>query len=207
MATSGPVTYLVMEDQFPSVPRFASAWHRLRACRARSTCISDHPGNCAGGDVRERPVFAGPVSWLTAGSLGVGVSRRRGPDASLPGPGAVPHPPPTRAPCPSRCPRPGPGGIRYAARHQTIARPPSRGHRATGPDTGAAVTCAFTAMARIWRGCPGHPRSCRHGLAGLALAGCQGLLVKPPRGSMWLHLGPRNSEWPHEPFEKFELFL
>jgi hypothetical protein len=42
-----------------------------------------------------------------------------------------------------------------------------------GHVTGAAVTCAFTAMARIWRGCPGPPRSCRHGLAGLALAGCQ----------------------------------
>jgi hypothetical protein len=48
-----------------------------------------------------------------------------------------------------------------------------------GHDTGAAVTCAFTAMARIWRGCPGHPRSCRHGLAGLALAG----LPVPPAGS------------------------
>jgi hypothetical protein len=59
--------------------------------------------------------------------------------------------------------------------------PPGRGH-----DTGAAVTCAFTAMARIRRGCPGHRRSCRHGLAGLALAGCHCLLraaVSPHRPS------------------------
>ena len=53
--------------------------------------------------------------------------------------------------------------------------PPSRA-AGGGHDTGAAVTCAFTAVAGIWRGCPGHPRSCRHGLAGLALAGCQCLL-------------------------------
>jgi hypothetical protein len=56
--------------------------------------------------------------------------------------------------------------------------PPSRA-AGGGHGTGAAVTCAFTAMARIWRGCPGHPRSCRHGLAGLALAG----LPVPPAGS------------------------
>ena len=58
---------------------------------------------------------------------------------------------------------------------------PGRGH-----DTGAAVTCAFTVMARIWRGCPGHPRSCRHGVAGLALAGCLCLLraaISPHRAS------------------------
>jgi hypothetical protein len=61
--------------------------------------------------------------------------------------------------------------------------PPSRA-AGSGHDTGAAATCAFTAMAGIWRGCPGHPRSCRHGLAGLALAGCQCLLraaVSPHR--------------------------
>ena len=50
--------------------------------------------------------------------------------------------------------------------------PPSRA-AGRGHDTGAAVTCAFTAMAGIRRDCPGHPRRCRHGLAGLALAGCQ----------------------------------
>jgi hypothetical protein len=33
-----------------------------------------------------------------------------------------------------------------------LSRAAGRGH-----DTGAAVTCAFTAMARIWRGCPGQP--------------------------------------------------
>jgi hypothetical protein len=33
----------------------------------------------------------------------------------------------------------------------------------SGHDTCAAVTCAFTAMARTWRGCPGHP-----GAAGMA---------------------------------------
>ena len=61
--------------------------------------------------------------------------------------------------------------------------PPSRA-AGSGHDTGAAVTCALTAMARIWRGCPRHPRSCRHGPAGLALAGCQCLLraaVSPHR--------------------------
>ena len=63
--------------------------------------------------------------------------------------------------------------------------PPSRA-AGRGHDTGAAVTCAFTAMAGIRRGCPGHPRRCRHGLAGLALAGCQCLLppaVSPHRPS------------------------
>jgi hypothetical protein len=54
-----------------------------------------------------------------------------------------------------------------------IARLPPAGPAGSGHDTGAAVTCAFTAMARIWRAVPGRPRSCRHGLAGLALAGCQ----------------------------------
>jgi len=91
-----------------------------------------------------------------------------------------------RAPCPGRCPRPGPGGMRYLARHPRIARLPAPGAAGRGHDTGAAVTCAFTAMARIWRGCPGHRRSCRHGLAGLALAGCQCLLraaVSPHRPS------------------------
>jgi hypothetical protein len=38
--------------------------------------------------------------------------------------------------------------MRYLARHLTIARLPLPGHREEH-DTGAAVTCAFTAMARI----------------------------------------------------------
>ena len=66
--------------------------------------------------------------WATASAA----ARGRGPAASLPGPGAVPHPPLTRAPCPSRCRDGGPGGIRYTARHRTIARLPLPGHRAVG---------------------------------------------------------------------------
>jgi hypothetical protein len=50
--------------------------------------------------------------------------------------------------------------MRYTARHLTIARPPSWA-TGRGRDTGASVTCAFTAMARIWRGCPGIPGAAR----------------------------------------------
>ena len=60
-------------------------------------------------------------------------------------------------------PATGAGRMRYLARHLAIARlSPSRA-AGSGHDTGAAVTCAFTAMARIWRGCPGIP-----GAAGMA---------------------------------------
>src|ERR1700730_17107390 len=77
--------------------------------------------------------------------------------------------------------------MRYLARHLTTARlptpePPGRGH-----DTGAAVTCAFTAMARIWRGCPGHSpelpaRPCGTGAGGLPV---------PPAGQPLVPTGPQ----------------
>ena len=63
--------------------------------------------------------------------------------------------------------------------------PPSRA-TGRGDDTGAAVTCAFTAWPGSGGAAPGIPRSCRYGLAGLALAGCQCLLraaVSPHRPS------------------------
>ena len=134
------------------VPRLASAWHRLRECQARSTCMSEHPAATApaaarGNDMSFRPgqpAYRGQF-WAPASAA----ARGRGPDASLPGPGAVPHPPLVRVPYPSRCPRPGPGGMRYMARHQTIARLPTPGPPGRGHDTGAGFTCAFTAMARI----------------------------------------------------------
>jgi len=156
MATSGPITYLVMEDQFPfvAVPR-----ERLPHSTGMSSPLigmSEHPGGgCADGgegttctsgpyfrpgQLAYRRQFRTPVSAAAWG---------RGPDASLPRPGAVPHPPLVGAPCPSRCPRPGPGGIRSTARHLTIARLPAPGPPGRGHDAGAGVTCAFTALARI----------------------------------------------------------
>ena len=85
MATSGPITYLVMEDQFPSVPRLASACHRVRECQARSTGMSEHPGgDCAGGDARERPVFPARSAGLPWAVLGTGGG------AVQPRPGSVP---------------------------------------------------------------------------------------------------------------------
>jgi len=134
-----------------------------------SARVATAPAVARGNDLSFRPgqpAYRGQF-WASVSAA----ARRRGPDASLPGPGAVPHPPLVRVSCPSRCPRPGPGGMWYMARHQTIARLPTPGPPGRGHDAGAAVTCAFTAMARIWRGCPRHPRSCRHSLAGLALAG------------------------------------
>jgi hypothetical protein len=135
MARSGPITYLVMEDQFPSVPRLAGAWHRLRACPARSACMSEHraataPAVTRGNDVSFRP--GQPAYRRQVRAPASAAARGRGPGAALPGPGAVPHPPLARAPCPGRSPRPGPGGIRYAARHQAIAWLPFPGHRAVG---------------------------------------------------------------------------
>src|ERR1700749_1454503 len=53
-------------------------------------------------------------------------------------------------------PRPGPGGCDTWPRTWRSPGSPSRAAR-RGHDTGAAVTCSFTAMAGIWRGCPGHP--------------------------------------------------
>jgi len=61
-------------------------------------------------------------------------ARGRGPDTSLPRPGAVPHPPLVRAPCPSQCPAAGSG-------RDTVHGPvpedcPVARSRSTGPWTG-----------------------------------------------------------------------
>ena len=133
----------------------------LAVARRAARAVCRRPG-CAAARIeviatrrRARRLGAAPPASAAA--------RGRRPGASLPGPGAAPHPPLVRAPCPGRCPRPGPGGMRYMARHLMIARLPAPGPPGRGHDTGAAVTCAFTAMARIWRGCPGIP-----GAAGMA---------------------------------------
>jgi hypothetical protein len=83
-------------------------------------------------------------------------------------------------------PATGPGGMRYLARHLTIARLPRPGRR----ERGMIPARPSPAPSPPWPGsggaAPGHPRSCRHGLAGLALAGCQCLLraaVSPHRAS------------------------
>ena len=109
-----------------------------------------------------RRLAACPQTWPAVPPASAAARGRR-PDAPLPGPGAVPHPPLAHSPRPGRCPRPGPGGMRYTARHPTTARLPPPGPPGRGHDAAAAVTCALTAMARIWRGCPGRP-----GAAGMA---------------------------------------
>jgi hypothetical protein len=155
--------------------------------------MSEHPGgDCAGGGARERPVFPARSAGLPWAVVGAGISRRPGTrarclaarawrrPASAAGARTVSQLMPATGSGRDAIPGPAPDG-RPAPRSRATPGPPGRGH-----DTGAAVTCAFTAMARIGRGCPGHPRSCRHGLAGLALAGCQCLLraaVSPHRPS------------------------
>ena len=109
------------------------------------------------------------VAWRPARRPGRLCRRHQPPPGTLArclaaGPGAVPHPPLAHSPCPGRCPRPGPGGMRYTARHPTTARLPPPGPPGAGMIPGAAVICALTAMARIWRGCPRHSP----GAAGMA---------------------------------------
>ena len=183
MAASGPITYLVMEDQFPSVAAPRERPPQSTGMSSPLTGMRRETG-CAGGDARERPVFParsagvpravlgtgdgavqprpgsvpvvlpgrrqvlaahragarrGPVPggqgasrWLLPGGQrglsaaapgarrphqghrrlaacpetwpaappASAAARGRRPDASLPGPGAVPHPPLVRAPCP-----------------------------------------------------------------------------------------------------------
>ena len=61
MATSGPITYLwSWTISSPQLPRLAGAWHRVRECPARSTCMSEHPAATApavarGNDLSFRP--------------------------------------------------------------------------------------------------------------------------------------------------------
>ena len=166
MATSGPITYLVMDDQFPSVPRLASACHRVRECQARSTCMSEHPAATApavarGNDLSFRPgqpayrgQFRAPAS---------AAARGRGPGAWLPGPGAVPHPPLVRAPCPRRCPRPGPGGMRHGPAPDDRPAPRSR---AAGPP-GMIPAQPSPALSPPWPGSGGAAPSIP-GAAGMA---------------------------------------
>ena len=106
------------------------------------------------------------------GGLRRGISRRRGrgPDALAARVRCRPRPPLVRAPCPADARDPGPGGMRYPARHLTIVRCRPRWRPAAGgrrdaipvarrptpghPDVGVvrvAVTCTFTAMARSGR--------------------------------------------------------
>ena len=102
------------------------------------------------------------------------------------------RPPPGRGGCHGlacgRCRQPGgqhsrtgsahpatPGGMRYLARHLAIARLPVPGHR-------EQAWCLRRRHLRFHRHgrnlawLPRHPRSCRHGVAGLALASCLCLL-------------------------------
>jgi hypothetical protein len=76
-------------------------------------------------------------------------------------------------------------GMRYLARHLTIARLPP-----PGPPGGSMIPAQpSSAPSPPWpgsdRAAPGNPRSYRHGLAGLALAGRQRLFGQPlvPTGS------------------------
>ena len=114
------------------------------------------------------------VAWRRARELGRlrrGISRRRGrgPDALAPGPG--PRPPLVRAPCPSRCPRPGPGGMRYRARHLTIARCRPRWRPAAGGRSDAIPVARLPAPGPPGRGRGTggrHLRFHRHGQVGLS---------------------------------------
>ena len=136
-------------------------WHGCAAAASRSSSPGGVPGDLAGraADISRRP--GTPARCLAARA------RRR--PASAAGARTVSRLMPATGSGRDAIPGPAPDD-----------RPASPSRAAgSGHDTGAAVTCAFTAMARIWRGCPGHPRSCRHGLAGLALAGCQCLCGQP----------------------------
>ena len=96
----------------------------LAAARRALRAVCRRPGRAAAASRSSSP---GGVPADFAGCAGISRRPGRGPGASLPGPGAVPHPPLVRAPCPDRCPGPGPGGMRYLARHLMIARLPPPG--------------------------------------------------------------------------------
>ena len=87
-------------------PRGRGAWRWLLPVGRRG------PSAAAPGARRphrgHRRLAACPQTWPAAPPAS-GVARGRRPDASLPGPDTVPHPPLVRAPCPGRCPRPGSG--------------------------------------------------------------------------------------------------
>jgi hypothetical protein len=136
----------------PSAALRRGAWHRRRECQARSACMSEHPGGgCAGGGARGTTYLSGPVGRLIMGSFGC---RRQ------PLPGDAGQLLRCRGLAPSRIGRRCAHRVRAGASgrsgRDTVhspapddcpaprSQPPGRGH-----DTGAAVTCAFTAMARI----------------------------------------------------------
>ena len=83
-------------------------------------------------------------------------------------------------------PATGSGGMRYLARHLMIARFPPPGSPGRGHDTGAAVTCAFTANGQDLAGLPRASPELSAWRSGTGLAGCQCLLraaVSPHRPS------------------------
>ena len=83
MATSGPITYLVMEDQFPSV---AAPRERLPHSTGMSSPLIGmrRETGCGGGDARERPVFPAWSAGLPRAVPGTGGG------AVQPRPGSVP---------------------------------------------------------------------------------------------------------------------
>jgi hypothetical protein len=152
--------------------------------------MSEHPAATAPAVARgnDRSFRPGQPAGLPLAVVGVGISRRPGTRARCLAARAWRRPTSAAGARTVSQPMPATGSGRDAIHGPAPDDHPAPHSRAAGSghDTGAAVTCAFTAMARIWRGCPGHPRSCRHGLAGLALAGCQCLLraaVSPHRPS------------------------
>src|SRR6266496_5134880 len=74
MATSGPITYLVMADQFPSV---AAPRERLPQSTGMSRpligyLVSTRETSCADGDARERPVFparSAGLPWVSSARI------------------------------------------------------------------------------------------------------------------------------------------
>ena len=114
---------------------------------ARPVCCRPGPG-ARRPHQGHRRLAACPETWPAVPPTS-GAARGHRPDASLPRPGAIR----IRRWCAHRVPVDARervrAGMQYLARHLTIARLPTPGPPGRGHDTGAAVTCAFTAMARI----------------------------------------------------------
>ena len=144
--------------------------------------MSEHPGgDCADGGARERPVLPARSAdspqagfWAPASAA----ARGRGPDAALPGPGAVPHPPLVRAPWSQPVPATGSGRDAVHGPAPDDCPAPLPGCRAVG----MIPAQPSPAPSPPWPGSDGLRRASpelRYGLAGLALAGCQCLLRQP----------------------------
>jgi hypothetical protein len=174
---TGPARGVASRARWPGRLALTVARRAARAvCRRRGCAAAASRSSSPGGVPADLAGYAAGISRRPRTPARCLVARARRRPASAAGARTVSRLMPAtgsgrdaiHGPAPDDRPAPPPG-------------PPGRGH-----DTGAAVTCAFTAMARIRRGCPGHRRSCRHGLAGLALAGCHCLLraaVSPHRPS------------------------